>query len=284
MKTSSHFALLLVLLVTGNSSSLAHTLDISIRAHSMKVMFGDPIFLEVTIVNKGNDAVLATNPDIYAGSCAFSAQELKTNLRINCSGPEAGSAVVGDPKQIEYLPGVPMKQGWTIFAPYTSEVGNHFWTAAQDNRKVQIWFELALEKKVSLRSDPITVQLQPRDKEEFKAIEKWTPWDKQRGDTNICPINLGVHLNAVNTKQEAKDVASEIKSGELGELLRLIVQLQELADSPDKQETGAAVLIGWLKSQPDIKRQLMSARIAQMYPWLPTQSLHAIKELAESKQ
>jgi hypothetical protein len=50
-----------------------------------------------------------------------------------------------------------------------------------------------------------------------------------------------------------------VKSGELGDLLRLTICLQDIcATPPDDRDAGNRALVEWLNQQPEIKRRALA--------------------------
>jgi hypothetical protein len=78
------FIALLVQAAAGDELDLAaHAKDValSLRPHAGIVLFGDPVFMEVTIVNRGKEPVRAQ----AFGLLEFIAKERETGIQLTCN-------------------------------------------------------------------------------------------------------------------------------------------------------------------------------------------------------
>ena len=97
----------------------------NLRVHPTHVKFGDPLYVEVTITNRGNDVILAPPADFNLNDFSF---------RLYDSGTEThrtefqGGGVSGV-LDVAYEPGKAVRHYGMIFLPGLFRANDSFWNA-----------------------------------------------------------------------------------------------------------------------------------------------------------
>jgi hypothetical protein len=249
-------------------------LEITIRPHSSRVVFGDPLYVEMTFTNRGR-----TEIEIPTLSPRSNSERFDFGFRIY--NPEArlliheGNGAQGKPREfgddpMKLAPGEAVRHYWIVFLPKLQDFKSTFWSPLRDRGKVMIRsvYILGESRDLALLGDPHEIVVDARDEMEMQALTKWA----KIGDDGVAkgpsPADLGIAFGRPLNRLETADVAAEVR-GELADLLRLSLRLQELyAMAPEAEEAACAELIEWLRKQPDIKRQTFlqaARRIAEAY-------------------
>jgi len=260
----------------------ASDLELTIRAHSESIVFGDPLYLETSIVNRGKDTVQAYGPSDITGSFEIRARDsANRRLEINCFPKRGSPGLAEDPSPIPYLPGVARKARWEGFLPYANELKQPFWNEIHNREWVQIWGIVWIERNLALKSNVLTIRVIPRKADEIAVLKRWSPLNQATPDTNIWPSDVGVDLYGVHRRDTTAEVASQVKSGELAGLLQLTLRLQKLYHEADTREAESAALVDWIRKQPDIKRQILAKHISGTYQAIVTaDAISALTEIA----
>ena len=89
-------------------------LSMTIRGHTDRLMFGDPLYVEITMTNRGDTPVAGIEPDLDLGSLEFTITEEQGHLTytMHLSGALAGP---GAPEIFE--PGKPRTYYFTLMLP-----------------------------------------------------------------------------------------------------------------------------------------------------------------------
>ena len=58
----------------------AADLEVAIRIHPAEIIVGDPLYVEVTITNRGREPVKGPTPDLLLGSLRFDMRETRRRL------------------------------------------------------------------------------------------------------------------------------------------------------------------------------------------------------------
>ncbi|MEX2173760.1 MAG: hypothetical protein WD872_05315 [Pirellulaceae bacterium] len=232
-------------------------LEMTIRGHANEVVFGDPLYVEVTIVNRGDAVATARCLSHYLGTFRYEIYDVDRQLIFR---PPGGGGLGGcDP--VTYEPGKPVIHYWNTFVPGLLWLNHPFWQPNRTERQAYLISAVyTLDKSgQELRSKWIDLAVEPRPDDELRHLDRWT-WADPRGFQNVpLPSSFGLHLRGVQNPRQTRQFASQIQPGEIADLLTLTLKLQDLyAAPPEMRDVGTRDLVQWLKEQPDIKRQALT--------------------------
>jgi hypothetical protein len=89
-------------------------------------------------------------------------------------------------------------------------------------------------------------------------------------------------LYRIKTRREATEVASQLKGGELADLLKLTCRFQEMQRLAETREAESKHILEWVRTQPDIKRQYLANRFAWLFEGLISQDVRStLLEMAD---
>jgi hypothetical protein len=243
--------LLALFLFLGSKVVSACDLQITIRPHAGEVVFGDPIYIEVTIANPGAESVDAL-PRLFWGQdrLAFTVHDTKNDVQMVRHGVRSSVPTHFEPAQsvtfYEYL-----------FVPKLRAADREFWRSIRAAERVEIFAVYALRPGVVLVSNRLSVPLRQRDEEEMRLLQEWAMPDKpwSRGPT---PTDFGIDFQRSIGREATAEIGAQI-GGELGSMLRFCARLQEIYSLPmAARDAKNRELIAWLRKQPDVKRQALT--------------------------
>jgi hypothetical protein len=255
-------------------------LAIGLRSFPDKVVYGDPLFIELNIENRGTETIRV--PLACDGNVEFQATDEEFSVTIDCSSVRVGAADV-DFELADYEPGEKRKFLFQVFLPKPHQLAHPFWRGIENRGGVRVYCRFLIGR-VALKSNLAWATITARDQQELHDLERWSRLDTRRqkvGDSKIFPFTVGiVGLLDVRTKEDMKEIATAVNSGELGGLLNLAVRLQELESDANK-EPGSQALLAWVKEQPDIKRQWLANRLQKLDWLVPPPVLQSLEKLAK---
>ncbi|MEX2173758.1 MAG: hypothetical protein WD872_05305 [Pirellulaceae bacterium] len=261
MKRSFSFVVFFATLAIGQTVAGAG-LEMTIRAHPRRVIFGDPLYLEVTIVNRGEEVVTGPKPIPDLNTIGFPIYDPQTRLTINAS---SGGGGVGFPSDVSYQPGQAVKHYWHIYLPKLTQVDNKFWKPMRDGGGVVLYAQHGIAPGLLLRSNLVNVGIGKRKKSEMLLLEHYAQNEVLGFEGGPSPANLGVSFKSPLNLKDTRTIGANLRAGELQDMLFTMVSFQEVFEAaPADQPERIRILVNNLKKQPDIKRQ-----------WL-TQELHRL--------
>jgi hypothetical protein len=229
----------------------------------------------MTFTNRGQSAVEVPTPIPQSNryrffDFGFRIYDPETQLLIQEGrGGQAMPPKFGDPP-MELAPGESVTSFWIVFFPSLSEFNSVFWTPRRGGGTVTLRsvFLLGEYRELAHLGDPHEVILEARKETEMEVLEKWAKISGEVPAEGPSPADLGIAFGRPLNRAETEEVARHV-GGELSDLLRLSLRLEELyAMPPEAEEAACPALVEWLQSQPDIKRQALTQaaqRIAQTY-------------------
>jgi hypothetical protein len=234
--------------------------ELKIRPHATRVVFGDPLYVEATLTNRGKEPALAPAFSLDTANVGFRVRNPETRLEFGAAGGDGAyfNAGAGGPGKHE--PGETVKRVWPVFLPNAFWFDHPFWKEGRAGKEVEvdIWAVFGVAPGLVLRSERLSVTILPRPDDEMKAIEFWA---KAKGvfdsDTVIWPSDFGINVGVL-CKKDTRELANAVKTGTLAELLQRTLLLQEFCDPPEKREARSAELVEWVRKQPDIMRQSLA--------------------------
>lgn len=240
--------------IPAREGAAASNLEITIRPHAKQLVFGDPLYLEVAIANRGKEPVSAL-PELWKG--------FRVVLRVG-DGRERLEAILaprGQPAPSRLEPGETVKIHRYAFLPGYRQFNGAFWKPVGEGRVVTVRGAYRLDCWGSeITSTSHEVLVMPRNESEIAAIWSWSRADGKGSFMDFGPGAFGTQLpfRAAFSREQLDRLVTDVPSGELGDLLRLTLKFRDICDSPpESREAGNRQLVEWLRKQPDIKRQAL---------------------------
>jgi len=273
------YAILVIIAFSNWRCICASDLELIIRPYAREVVFGDPLYFEVTIINRGDAVVTAPPPSLDLRTFDFKIHDRETELEM--TSLIGGGFSGGD--DVKYEPGQSKKHYWTIFMPALARIDHPFWKPMRDGRQLLASGKYPLGSGLSVSSNGEEVYVASRNDEELRVLQHWSTIKVTDYEDVPHVASFGLQVKAVNRRQTL-ELANKIKTREISDLLQLTIQLQNLHESqPEGRESGNRILVEWLKAQPDIKRQALTAKVRSLAESHRMDStVHAIQSLIDS--
>jgi hypothetical protein len=268
MKRSSMLVCLLALAqcaIAGDFDLVSHAKDlvVTIRPHAEILIFGDPLFVEITVVNRGTESLRAPAP----GLLEFIATERESGLQFACPGG-GWPPGLGEIPIVSYAPNQAMKviQGIGLpgnikYVPKTiDDLGHPFWRRLVGGGELgfRCIFHFPVGSGLEVVSNDALISIKPRPQKEIAALQEFAEYDKSIGAT-ILPRNFGfIGLDGLRTRAQTGLLAARIKSGELAGILTLTRLMEKLKNDDIDREAVSQEVLDWIAAQPNIKRQWMA--------------------------
>jgi hypothetical protein len=229
--------------------------ELTLRAYPPQIKAGDPVYFEVTLVNRGMEAVVAEPLSMLTGTLGLRIYDNETRLSMSIG--ETGGAWGSEP--VRYEPNQPQRFYCHIFLPSLRGFDHPFWEPiGQKGRTVSIGASYVIGKRLSLRSNGIELRIDAREEAEMKAIEHWAKTKFPHPGKGPMPNDLGISLASGLSRAQTAEFAAKLQSGELFDLLQVALHLRDIYDTPaDSRVAKNKGLMEWLKTLPDIKRQCL---------------------------
>lgn len=259
------------------TQALACGLALTMRAHSDRVVFGDPLYVEVAVVNRSEKPISVLRPDLMFATVSFRIAEA-TGL-LSCRTP-VGSGACGAMAPVLLKPRQRLTLFCSVAMPQYADFDEPlFWRPLQDGGSVLIQAEYTpyadaqhakpfvspghYDYRRRLVSAPHYVRLEPRPRREVAVLRSWEkkqfPWSAYKHHGHLLGTGFlsGVQLpGLIPNRFELANFAREAAlSGELGEWVRVWQLLHEAYWAhPAAREEANQKLLAWLKREPDFIR------------------------------
>lgn len=268
------FVVLNCLVVALSGVCIGSDFELTIRSHSDRITFGDPLFIEVTLVNRGTKSQTAPAASMLAATLGLKVYDANTRLSMPLG--ETGGAWGNS--QARYEPNQHIKHYWYVFLPGLRGFEHPFWKPIYSKgQSVLIRGAYWPSQKLSVMSNTIDVHVETREDEEMRSLEYWSKGDTRGFGKGPIPNDLGLQFKSGLGRQQTEELSKKIPSGEIHDLLLLSMHLRDIydtsADSRDAKDKG---LVEWLQKLPDIKRQCLIQEVRDVA------ENHGLKSTAEA--
>jgi hypothetical protein len=241
-------------------------LELIVRPQIGRVVCGDPLYLEVTFINRSEATITGPIPHPDLNTIDIFLRDLNAPDSV----PRRKQAAYGaraDGKTVDFEPGKPVTFYWYVFLPGVGQFDDAFWAPIRGGGKISIIatyregeVELGWTRKAEF------IQVVPRDGTEMHALERIARrQDLVNADMpsdGPCPSDFGLVFLRNAKRNETETFASQIKTGELADMLQLSIRLQDIhAIPPSERESTNRLLVEWLEKQPDIMRATLIQQI-----------------------
>jgi hypothetical protein len=249
-----------------NSASGADV-EVAIHPHVRQVVFGDPLYVEVTILNRGATAITRPAPHPDLSTFAFRVSDPTDGLDLDFTQVRVG----GEPpvaKEVRFEPGIPVKYYWYLFLPDVQHFDDPFWAPVRKGRELFVSGVYGDGSRKFGWGDAKYVRVVPRDDEEIRTLERWKGAGRQASDHRYQgpgPSDFGLQFLGKLNRQQTAEIAAGIKTGELADLLRLTVRMQDIyAATAGGRETLNRDLAKWVSNQPDVMREALANKLQSL--------------------
>jgi hypothetical protein len=245
------------------SSARASELEVTVRHHARRITCGDPVYLEVTIANRGKAPILALPATSDLATFRFELRDENSGLVLWQNG--AGHAPEGTPF-ITYEPGQPVAQYFQLFLPPLGRSNDPFWKPVCQRGEVLVAgvYRIKAGKGgagVEVRSGWQPVNLDEPEDDPFAVFARYANDKSEPSEKGPVPADFGLSSRGIYNRSRTAEVAAAVTSPELADLLGLTMRMQQLYALPDAERGPKnAALRGWLEGLPDIKRQYLTRR------------------------
>jgi hypothetical protein len=241
-------------------------LVLTLQAHSERIVFGDPIYLEWSLTNRGTESVTVPALDLTASYASILAHDRDLDLTVSVTSASGA----GGSRSVEIAAGKTLKKYGVVLLPSVGRIDHPFWKPIQAGKEIALSCVYARRPGVRLGSRSVPLRVDERDKEQTAVLARW------RGEMpsqflGPSPNDLVLLFPQLNLNRSQTTAAREaLGKGELADLLLLTQQLQEMyVLAEDDRGPRSRLLIEWLQKQPAIKREAL---------------LHATRGLSEAYQ
>ncbi len=235
--------------------------EVTLRPHSDWIVLGDPLYLEVTIVNRGCQTVSACPPELLFRTLVVRMYDHSTDMFVT---NRRRSGLMGGVKPISFEPGKPIRYYCYLFLPSFHRFGHPFWENYQDGGVVYLravfrpwgWGSQSRRENTEVVSNQCDIRVQPRREGEIEALRRWNervdPYCYEKGPT---PASFGLPVRITNRKEMGEFAFHAALSGELGEMVELAILLRDIYDTPPHlRDESNRRLVQWLQKEPPMER------------------------------
>ncbi len=252
--------MLCILALSPSNIANASDLEISIRPHVRRIVFGDPLYVEVTFLNRGDMILTGPLPRPDTNAFVFRVRDPNTD------SPAILQAGIGEhvetAKTVQFEPGKPVKFYWYLFIPDLQGFDDPAWHALRRGQQITIAGQYRVGPVSVAHSRAEYVYVDARDNAEMRALERWTKTEPMGDSKAPGPGDFGMQFQGPLSRQQTSELAERIKSGELADLLRLTIRLQDLYAAPaESREAGFRSLDEWLSRHPDVMRETLTNHV-----------------------
>ncbi len=240
----------------------AADLEVSIRPHVRRIFFGDPLYVQVSIVNRSERVVTGPTPRLDGTNFVFYVYDPNKDSPDSPVPQVAVGGPVSVAKTVQFEPGKPMHFNCYLFLPDLLGFDEPFYKPFRrgENVGVQGQYRYGPVQVASSRAE--TVRIDGRDQDEMCLLERWAKAEPLGDGKGPGPRDFGMQFQGPLSRQQVSELADRIKTGELADLLRLTIQLQDLyAAPPESREAGHRSLDEWLSKHPDVMRETLREHV-----------------------
>gem|GEM_PF-6994742 len=285
---------LIALWLAGLSTAQACDLELTMRVHTDRIVFGDPLYIEVTLANRGEKPLSVVPPSTMSGNLLFSIAEV-TGTFSYLMPVGRGGPLASPPQPVLLYPGKSLATYHVVAMPpfdlwderdfwrhqrvrqgLEQERGRrvrdfcderYFFPAQRAVGRVLIQAEYTPKTRgLRLVSRGHYVRLEPRPEGEIAAIRAWQKKQFPREAYTGGPmpleaafgdprLSINWRLRMPNQRELQKFVCEAAITGELGDWLRLCLLVRKAYDAAsDAREIANRELVAALMQEPDVIR------------------------------
>jgi len=254
------------------SSTWAFDLEVSLSVHSNTVYFLDPLFVEVTITNRGTTPFESDEPDPNLGAIAYEIfdgpREIKTTfapVRTQLSS-----------RRLTLAPGQSVAVRDIIRLGTQSFDDHPFWSYFREHHgSVSIVARYSARRRTTVQSKAIGIKVIRREDAEFEALESLRS-DLSVSPNTPSPPSWGLPFHGSRDGAHTREVAKALRDGALKDLLLLCAAFQETyAIPPEMRESNDRHMATWLARRPALERRVLREQaiaIANAFKMTSTES------------
>ncbi|MEX2173761.1 MAG: hypothetical protein WD872_05320 [Pirellulaceae bacterium] len=154
----------------------ARDFAVTVQPHVSRIVFGDPLYVEVTIVNTTDKVLSGPTPDPGLNTFVFEVRGEYDSAIPDSDAPRLHGGVGLDPprgKIVEFLPGKPKKYYWHLFLPDLKSYDDPFWERIRKGGEIRISGTYYLGSRIASTNKVEPVLVLARDPDELRVLERW---------------------------------------------------------------------------------------------------------------
>ncbi|MFO0871493.1 MAG: hypothetical protein U0935_21430 [Pirellulales bacterium] len=255
-------------LLLGMGVTWAHDLELTMRLHTGKVQAFDPLFIEVTLLNKGREPIVVNKPEFDMGTLRIQFLDNQRDISVSTIGGPGWDKA----PQMKLEPNRPVVVRDYLFLPGVRWREHAFWKKFADGGTGSLTVTARYSpdsRGVVFTSNSESVDISYRIEEETRAILS------QLGDVepdirdSVAPDVFDLPLFGLRDSRRTRALADQIERGDFKELLLLVAQMQEIRehDAAARKEADQR-LVAWLLERPNVKGRVLTEKalaVARQY-------------------
>ena len=240
-------------IVALSQRAAAFDLEVTTRPHSKRIVFGDPLYVEVTIRNQGTESVTAL-PEYYHGD----------RFRFEIRNPENHLVIWhldadGQPSPSAIEPRATVVFHQYVFLPGLRGLNHEFWKPIQSGQTIYICGVYGLSPGVELRSKWHEVVVERRGDDEMNVLNRLATIDDRTSEKGPQLASVGVQHRYRLGRRQTLEFSNSLRPGELLDLFQLTIRMQDIYATPkDSRQESDTALVALLEKFPDVKRQSLT--------------------------
>jgi hypothetical protein len=151
-----------------------------------------------------------------------------------------------------------------VFLPSVADLADPFWEPVVQGGRISLTASYHDgDKKLSWTRLGAWAHVAPRDAAELRVLERLSA-AKVRPEPEAGPSasDFGILPRQPLTRRQTAELAEQIETGELADLLRIVIRLQKLHDTPAaERDAGNRELVRWLSIQPEVMGKALASKI-----------------------
>lgn len=195
MNVVPRLAIAVILLGIGHRAA-ASDLEMTIRHHARRIACGDPLYVEVTIVNRGKEVVFAPTASMDLNTFRFEIRDPNSELTLWQGG---GGGLVGRSQPIRYEPQKPVRHYWQTFLPPLHKRNDPFWDSVCNGESALVGgvFRVAPARAsagIELRSGWQYVRFDKPKERRFQIFDQFADDKSESSEKGPMPGDFGLAL------------------------------------------------------------------------------------------
>ncbi len=269
----AHFILAVLTGLCISAAASASDVRVTFLPHTDRLVFGDPLYVQVTLTNHGGKPVAGPRPDLSFGSLAFTISDAYGHLAYRTI---AGAGLQGGLEMLVFEPGKPVTYYFTLMLPRYRLYDDVFWKRYREGAivTVQVVYRpikgkiLVAEPPkdvpviettpwLPIMSAPQVVHIEPRPNWQIQGMRFWAERKIDPDNYKKGPFPADFHLpvHVANREEMTSFEFATLLDGELGGLVSLSLMFRDIYElPPESREPANRDLVDWLKKEPEWKR------------------------------
>lgn len=247
-------------LLLGIGVAWAHDLELTMRLHTGKVQAFDPLFIEVTLLNKGREPTVVNKPDFDTGTLRVQFLDNQRDISVSTIGGPCWD----EAPQLKLEPNQPVIVRKYLFLPGVRRREHAFWKKFADGSTGSLTVTARYSpnsRAMIFTSNSESVDISYRSEGETHAILRQLGDDEPDMRDAVDPNVFDLPLSGLRDSRRTRALADQIERGDFKEILLLVAQMQEIRehDAAARKEADQR-LVAWLLEQPNVKGRVLTEK------------------------